>query len=850
MKAQNIRNSFLKYFEKNEHKIYSSSSLIPENDKTLLFTVAGMVQFKPMFAGLVNLEYKRATSVQKCLRVVDLEEVGKSPFHDTFFEMLGNFSFGDYFQKEAIHYAWEYLTKELQIDKNKLYITVHKNDENAYNIWHKQIGISADKIFKMSDETNFWGPAGGTGACGPSSEIFYDFGDILKDKEPCSVENDCKRYIEIWNLVFPQFNQDKDGNRFELKNKGVDTGMGLERLAAVLQNKFSIFETDLFMPIIENIVSEHNLDYEKFKPEINSIADHIRALTFLIADGVIPSNEGRGYVVRRILRRAIRLAYKMNIEKEFLYKLSSQVIDIMQEQYPYLTMQNDKIQTIIKSEEKRFLSVIGQGISLYNFYKENSKGVLSGEVLFKLYDTFGFPIDLLKQMAEEDNLKINEKEFHSLLEKAREKSRQKAKFAEKEKKDWIVFEKDTSIFSGYEKLEEKSHVLMYRKYENNEVEVIFKSTPFYAESGGQVGDSGIIENETFQMIIKNTMKSDLGNIMIGIIKKGKIEKGVEYILKVDKEKRILTERNHTATHILHAVLRNVLGKHVHQEGSYVGPDKLRFDFTHFSNISKDELLSIEKQVNDIITKAIELKTEEMDYDKAIEKGAMALFTEKYDKKVRVVSIGNFSTELCGGTHVKNTSEIQIFKILTESSIAAGIRRIEAITSKKCYEYIIEHLNILDNVSLLLGSKKVEEIENKLIKLINENKEINKKLHEIKNEKIKDYIGQLQNDINNNTIIKIFKNNLENNDLRIIMDGLKSNNKKVRGALGLINNNRLFLIVFNQGYSIDSSKILKKILEKVNGRGGGRKDFASGSGSKPESIDDFINYAKQVIESEK
>ncbi|HCP16802.1 MAG: Alanine--tRNA ligase [candidate division TA06 bacterium 32_111] len=845
MKSQILREKFIKFFKDREHRVFESSSLIPENDPTLLFTVAGMVQFKPMFAGLVDFDFKRATSIQKCLRVVDLEEVGTSPFHDTFFEMLGNFSFNDYFQHEAIKWGWEFLTEELNIEKDKLYVTVHRDDSEAYRIWKDVVKIPSQRIIKMDDRTNFWGPAGGTGACGPSTEIFYDFGRELENKSPCSIENDCKRFVEIWNIVFPQFNQDSSGNRTLLKNKGVDTGMGLERLAALMQNKKSIFETDLFMPIIEKLEEKYDLDYEKYKKEINSIADHIRALTFSISDGVIPENEGRGYVIRRVLRRGVRFGFKMGIEKPFLYDLVSEVVRIMKVQYPYLIDSADKVKNIIKSEEERFLKTIGQGIQLYTEYKKRMKGnVVDGKTLFLLYDTFGFPLDLIKQMAYEDNLEIDEKGFEYLLDEARKRSRKDKVFAGSNKKDFVIFYDEVSKFVGYEKLENESYILRYRELEDSFYEILMKETPFYAESGGQVGDTGLIFSENLEFEVYNSYRSPVGNMLVGKKIYGEFEKGKIYKQKVDLKRRYLIQRNHTATHILHSVLRKVVGEHVRQEGSFVSFDRFRFDFLHFKPLTDREKELIESSVNEIITQNLSVDKKVVPYEDALKEGALAFFNEKYGKKVRVVTIKNVSKELCGGTHVEKTGEIGLFRILKEESVATGIRRIEAVTSLYALKSYKELAERIDNLLLKHKMKDIEEFEKRFDKILEENTLLRRE-----NEK---YFSYEMNEITNRLIkeSKIYKDGrfvfgffegYTIDILKKIMDNIKSKEEKVFGVLFSKYSEKVNYIVFSSNMDVDAKNMIAKINKILKGKGGGKKELASGSAS-------LKDFDKKLIES--
>ncbi len=850
MKSQIIRETFLKFFEERGHRVCPSSSLIPENDPTLLFTVAGMVQFKPMFAGLVNVDFKRAASIQKCLRVVDIEEVGKSPFHDTFFEMLGNFSFGDYFQRESIAWAWEFLTKTLSIDKNRLYVTVHKDDSSAFAIWHNETGLSKERIIIMDDKTNFWGPAGGTGACGPSSEIFYDFGEGMEDRTPCTIANECKRFVEVWNIVFPQFNQDMEGKRHPLKNKGIDTGMGLERLASVLQNKKTIFETDLFMPIIEELCFKYSIDYEKHSHAVNSIADHVRALTFTISDGIIPENDGRGYVIRRILRRALRLGYKIGIEKPFLYDLTNIVTDNMSSQYANLKSEHSKVKKIIESEESRFLKTIAQGVELYDFQKNRSdKKIISGEVLFQLYDTFGFPIDLVKQMAEEDLMLVDECRFNELLEEAKNKSRSVKKFQEKNSSDYTMFSDSVSLFTGYENMIEESKAIMFRNSGSDKIEVLFEKTPFYAESGGQIGDSGRIYADGFKMTVENCIKSPLGNIMTGKINSGELKKDVIYTLEVDSLKRRRIERNHTATHLLHNALRKVLGEHVKQEGSFVADDRLRFDFTHFSQMKHEELKLVEKTVNENIDRDLSVITESKDYEEAVRSGAMALFKEKYSDKVRVVSIGDISQELCGGTHVTRTSQIGLFRIMMEQSVAAGIRRLECVTSSAALKIYQSERDILTDVNQILGLKDTGETLLKLNKISEELKNLSRE----KEVRERDESSKTAEKLIKNSerksgalyVIEIFENMTVDN-LRLIMDNIKSREESVTGFLGAINSGSMSYIVFCQKSKDDAKTIIKNISGIFNGKGGGRPDFGSGSIKDLKTRNEMLEIIRKSI----
>ncbi|MDY6788109.1 MAG: alanine--tRNA ligase, partial [candidate division WOR-3 bacterium] len=754
----------------------------------------------------------------------------------------------------AIEYAWEFLTDILKLEKGKLYVTVHEDDDNAYSIWKDKICLEDSRIIKMGDKTNFWGPAGSTGACGPSSEIFYDFGPGLEDRDNCSIENECRRYVEIWNLVFPAFNQDSQGKRHPLKNKGVDTGMGLERLAAVMQNKKSIYDTDLFMPIINEFSEITGIDYNSSRSAVNSIADHIRALTFAIADSIIPSNEGRGYVIRRILRRAVRLAYIMDYKEPYLYRLSSKVIDIMSSQYPDLSENSMKISRILKSEEERFLSTIGQGIGLYEGFKEkNSSGFMDGKTMFKLYDTFGFPVDLLEQMAMEDGLSIDRKGFDKLLEEARERSRSDSKFTGHEGSDWIIFDEDVSSFTGYSRMRDESDILMYR-YIGDKCETIFRKTPFYARSGGQVGDTGRIYGTGFEMSVDETYPSELGNVMKGTVHKGEPTGNTLYNIEVDSRRRQFIERNHTATHLLHAALKDVLGCHVKQEGSYVGPDKLRFDFTHFKNVKESEIERVERIVNDKIFSSIPLNIEEMDYEEAIDSGATAIFTEKYDNTVRVVSIEEFSRELCGGTHVSNTGMLGMFKITSESSAAAGIRRIEALTSRGFYEFAVKNMDINSQIMDMLDVNNAEQIPSALGKMEKQRENLEKEIAKLRSTQTDRIESSIMNQIiieNSAAVIsKTFDNDsLTMDQLRDIMDKIKSENDKAAGYLGIIKNNKLLALCFSRHTGLNASLVIREILSPVQGSGGGREQMAQGSGNVPRSMDEFDSRAESIIRRE-
>ncbi|MEO0293994.1 MAG: alanine--tRNA ligase [candidate division WOR-3 bacterium] len=838
---------FLKFFEERGHRIVESSPLVP-NDKTLLFTSAGMVQFKPLWSGEVPLEFKRAASVQKCLRLSDLTEVGKTFFHDTFFEMLGNFSFGDYFKEETISWGWEFLTKVLKIPEERLYVSVHTEDSEAYEIWKEKIKVPENKIIKRDD--NFWGPAGGKGPCGPDTEIFYDMGEEFGD---CKFDGECHRYIELWNHVFPQYDEREDG-RHPLKNRGVDTGMGLERLAMVMQGKPSIFETDLFFPIIEKIEELTNVKYKEAKEVFHIVADHSRALVFAISEGVYPGNTGRGYVLRRLVRRALTGLRKINVEEPILNKLVPTVTYIMKNRYPYLKEKIDQVTLIIKREEENFINTLSSGISiltqLINDAKEKRLGKIDGKDVFRLYDTYGFPPDLTKEIAEEENLTIDEEGFHKEMEKQRERAREKHIFLAEEKAEWEIVNEGSSIFVGYEKEEISTEILAFRKGEKN-FELILKETPFYGESGGQVGDTGIIEGLGWKLTVENTIPSNLGNIHLGKLEGSFNISQVKAI--IDVERRNAIRRNHTTTHILHKVLKKVLGDWVHQEGSYVGPDRFRFDFTHPEPLRKEEIKLIEEEVNKIIFKEMEVKTEILPLKEAINRGAIALFTEEYGETVRMVSIGDFSKELCGGTHLHNTIEAGLFKIISEGSVASGIRRIEGITGLSTYKWIKETEEIVEEIEFLLDVERKnlpKRIEKIMATIKEQRKEIERRDEEAIELKFKELL-KIISDLGN---YKLIATQVEGNRefLRKLGEKLR---KSMPNGIGLLTSkidSSFFAILFvgeDLKDKLNAAELLKEVCKIAEGSGGGNRERAEGGGKNAQKIPEMLNKFKEILKKE-
>ncbi len=840
-----IRESFLNFFKDKGHTIVPSMSLIPKDDPSLLFTSAGMVQFKPLWTGTVPLPYKRAVSIQKCLRLSDLDNVGKTRRHHTFFEMLGNFSFGDYFKKEAILWAWDYLTSILKIDKSRLYVSVHYQDEEAYKIWKEDIGLKSGRIYKLGDETNFWGPAGNSGPCGPCSEIYYDLGEKFScGKKTCAPGCDCDRYSEVWNLVFPQFDQKISGERVPLKNRGVDTGMGLERLASIIQQKNSNFHTDLFYPIIQNIVEliGHRYGEEpQIDININTIADHIRALVFAIGDGIIPSNEERGYVLRRILRRATRLNLNLGINEPVLYKIVPTVVEVYKNSYPELVEHREEITLVIKSEEERFLATLEKGMALFEEIVKKSKKIY-GDEAFKLYDTYGFPIELTKEIAKERGIDVDEEGFLKNLQQAKEESRTKAKFTIGS--EWKILKAETGRFVGYEKNEVKTEILRYNESGKN-IEIVLAESPFYAEAGGQVGETGWIIGQDFKLKVLDTYWLQGMNTCHCEIETGKF-KPDKVIARVDLRHRKESARAHTTTHLLHAALRQILGEHARQEGSFVEPGRFRFDFMHFKPLSDDEIKAVENLVNEKVMEAIPVEKFYTTLDEAKKLGAIALFGEKYGMDVRVVKISNFSIELCGGIHLDNTGEIGLFKIISQESASAGIRRIEGFVGFNLLEELRRYREIVKKASEFLGSDtnildRIEEIQNRLKMLENINQRQTAKLSALI---AKEIIAETKDQ---RYIIKRL-DGFTNEAMRQVADFIREKEKDKLGILYDIVHNRVNYLVFvgdELKDKLPAQNLIKAISKVIGGGGGGKPHLAEGGGGKPDKIPELLAYFKTL-----
>lgn len=862
MTSDEIREAYLSFFEKKGHKRLPSASLIPD-DPQLMFTVAGMVPFKPIFWGKVDPVYPRVTTCQKCVRTNDIENVGRTPRHHTFFEMLGNFSFGDYFKQEAIEWAWEFVTKVLEMPEEKLWVSVYEYDDEAYEIWRK-LGVPERKIVRMSKEDNFWGPAGPTGPCGPCSEIFYDTGvevPVPEGQDPTPANTD-GRYIEIWNLVFTEFYQDEEGNLHPLPRKNIDTGAGLERISAMMQGVYWNFDTDLFKPIIESIENVLKVSYKSDKVKdvsIRVIADHVRSVTFMIADGVLPSNEGRGYVLRRVLRRALRHGVLLGAKEPFLYKIVDSVVQKMGKIYPEIVEKQSFVENIVKSEELKFINNLSRGLEIVQKIVTTS-GKISAEDAFKLYDTYGFPIDILRDIATENGYELDEKGFEKYLEEQRERSRKaqgEVEFAQKTGYENLGIE---TVFVGYDTLVSESSVLKIRvngefveKAEGNdlECELMLDITPFYAEKGGQVADTGVIKSQDGLFTVEYVYSPVEGIIVHRGKLNGKISVNEKVQSQVDEIKRKSTMRNHTATHILHSALRKVLGSHVRQAGSLVEPTRLRFDFTHYQALTKDEITKIENIVNEVILKAIPVVTEIKSYDEAVKEGAMALFEEKYGDFVRVVKVSDFSEELCGGTHVKNTGEIGLFKIVSESAVSAGVRRIEAITGLNSLEYLRTDEELFEKLKLLLEAPKSEIVE-KIQKILEEKKNLEKEIQEIKRKLINpEEIAKKVKEYNN---IKYVVSVLEDVEPDILKDLIDNISDRIKGIVLLISKMSDKIIVtvkvpkeLTQDYN--AGNIAKLVSKVLGGGGGGSPTFAQAGGKLIEKIDEATELFEKIIRKE-
>lgn len=869
-----LRKMFLEFFESKGHLAMKSFSLVPHNDNSLLLINSGMAPLKPYFTGQEIPPRKRVTTCQKCIRTGDIENIGKTARHGTFFEMLGNFSFGDYFKQEAISWSWEFLTEVVGIDPDRLYPSVYEEDDEAYEIWNKEIGIAAERIFRFGKEDNFW--EHGSGPCGPCSEIYYDRGEKYGCGKPdCTVGCECDRYIEVWNNVFTQFDNDGKGNYSELEQKNIDTGMGLERLATVVQDVDSIFDVDTIQALRQKVCDLAGKEYRKeykWDVSIRIVTDHIRSATFMISDGIMPSNEGRGYVLRRIIRRAARHGRLLGIEGEFLARLSNTVIEGSKDGYPELEEKKDFIFNVLTQEENKFNKTIDQGLNILGEMEEAmtkaGKKELSGEEAFKLYDTYGFPIDLTMEILEEKGFTVDEEGFQAAMEEQKVKARKARKTTNYMGADITVYESiDPSItteFVGYDRLEHSSEItvltteteLAEALTEGQIGTVIVKETPFYATMGGQNGDKGMITTKEGEFEVQDTIKLLGGKVgHVGKVTKGMLRVSETAELKVAEENRSATCKNHSATHLLQKALRTVLGTHVEQAGSYVDGERLRFDFSHFSAMTKEELAQVEKIVNEKIGESIPVDTSVMPIEEAKKSGAMALFGEKYGDTVRVVKMGDFSTELCGGTHVKNTGTIAAFKIVSESGVAAGVRRIEALTGNGVFAYYNHLEEVLEKVAKTLKASP-SALEEKAEHLMKELKTLQSENESLKSKAAKDALGDVMDQITEVKGVKLLAtkvSNVDMNGLRELGDQLKE--KIGDGVVLLISDTegKVNLVAMATDGAMakgaHAGNLIKGVAACVGGGGGGRPNMAQAGGKNPAGIEEALTKAVNVLEEQ-
>ena len=864
-----LRKMYLDFFESKDHLKMNSFSLVPHNDNSLLLINAGMAPLKPYFTGQEIPPKKRVTTCQKCIRTGDIENVGKTARHGTFFEMLGNFSFGDYFKKEAIAWSWEFLTEVLEMDPNRLYPSVYQDDDEAFDIWNKEIGISKERIFRFGKEDNFW--EHGSGPCGPCSEIYYDRGEKYGCGKPdCTVGCDCDRYMEIWNNVFTQFDNDGKGNYTELENKNIDTGMGLERLASVVQDVDSIFDVDTIEALRNKVCEFANATYktdENKDVSIRLITDHIRSSTFMISDGIMPSNEGRGYVLRRLIRRAARHGRLLGIDGTFLAKLSETVIEGSKDGYPELEEKKEFIFRVLTQEENQFNKTIDQGLAILTEMEDtlakSEDKTLSGADVFKLYDTYGFPVDLTKEILEEKGYSIDEDGFKACMEEQRVKARTARKVTNYMGADATVYDEiDPSItteFVGYDNDVYDSKITVLTTdavveaiVEGDEATLFVEKTPFYATMGGQQGDTGVITTADAEFVVKETIKLKGGKYgHIGTVTKGMFKVGDTVTLSIDTTGRADTCKNHSATHLLQKALKMVLGNHVEQKGSLVTPDRLRFDFSHFSPMTEEEIVKVEAIVNEEIAKALPVNVAEMSIEDAKKTGAMALFGEKYGDVVRVVNMSDFSIELCGGTHVKNTSAITTFKIVSESGVAAGVRRIEALTGKGVFDYYKEIENKMSEAAHLLKASP-EQLLDKLTHTLAQVKELSSENESLKAKLANESLGDVTSDmvaVGDFNVIATAVEGVDMNGLRDLGDQLKAKVSEGIVVIASANDGKVNLIAMATDAAVKAGahagNLIKEVAPLVGGGGGGRPNMAQAGGKNPAGINDAVAKAKEV-----
>ncbi len=854
MTSNELRQAFLEFFHANDHEVVASSPLVPGNDPTLLFTNAGMVQFKDVFLGDDKRSYDRATSSQRCVRAGgkhnDLENVGYTARHHTFFEMLGNFSFGDYFKREAIQYGWDFLTGTLGLAPEKLWITVFEDDDEAADIWLNDMKVDPERFSRLGAKDNFWA-MGDTGPCGPCSEIFYDHGAEVAGGPPGSPDEDGDRYVEIWNLVFMQFDRSADGKMIPLPKPSVDTGMGLERIAAVMQGVHTNYDIDLFAHLIQATTDVLGVKKDG-SSSLNVIVDHIRACSFLIVDGVLPGNEGRGYVLRRIIRRAVRHGKKLGTDDPFFYKLVAPLVEEMGEAYPELAKAQAHVEKALKKEEKRFAETLDQGMEILETAIGNLKGKeIPGDVVFKLYDTYGFPVDLTADIARERELTVDEDGFEAAMGKQRDRARAASKFAAA---GGDSFKTDVqSEFLGYDGTEAASEIIALFKDGKSadslaigeEGAVILSSTPFYAESGGQIGDEGILVADGKLFGVADTQKNAKAIVHFGVVERGELNVGDPVEAVVDADRRQSIRLNHTATHLMHAALRQVLGDHVTQKGSLVAPDRLRFDFSHYEGVTVEQVQVIEDLVNEEIRKNTATDTTLMSYDEAIESGAMALFGEKYGDKVRVLRLGDFSVELCGGTHVERTGDIGAFKITSEGGVASGVRRIEAVTGKGAMGWIDANQQTLSKLAGLLRSQP-NQAAAKVEQLLKRSKDLEKELSAAKQALITGKGADHSESVQEIEGIKVLVTRMDGADAKTLRDAVDKFKDKLQSAvvvLGSVDRGKVHLaagVTKDNIGKIKAGELIKPVAEQVGGKGGGRPDFAQAGGTDIEALDQALN----------
>ncbi|SMC91615.1 alanyl-tRNA synthetase [Desulfocicer vacuolatum DSM 3385] len=873
MTGKEARRIFIEYFKKHNHQAVRSSSLVPQDDPTLLFTNAGMVQFKRVFTGDEKREYSRAVTSQKCVRAGgkhnDLENVGYTARHHTFFEMLGNFSFGDYFKKEALEFGWDLLTNGYGLDPSKLWVSVYLDDDEAYNLWRDHIGVPEDRIVRLGEEDNFWS-MGDTGPCGPCSEIHIDRGEAFGCDDPnCAVGCECDRYLELWNLVFMQFERDENGTMTPLPKPSIDTGLGLERIVSVLQDVPTNYETDLFVPImdtVERLTGKKKTDSREIEVAMKVIADHSRASAFLISDGILPSNEGRGYVLRRIMRRAIRYGRHIGLTRPFLHETVATVFDLMDEAYPELKESSAFILNVVKNEEIKFSETLDMGLKLLKStieeLEQENKKQIPGNLIFMLYDTYGFPVDIITDVIKDTDITLDMDGYEAAMADQRARSKSSKTFAGVgEAYKTLTSQGVRTEFTGYDELSTRSKSLLLVKdgkqissvAAGDAVEIVTEKTPFYAEAGGQAGDAGWIQGDKGKVKIHNTMSDPSGlRIHQGRVEEGTMQAGTEFVLTVDKEQRSLTALNHSATHLLHAALRKVLGDHVKQSGSLVTNERLRFDFTHFSAISREELNAIEEDVNGYIRENASVITTEMTMDEAVKSGATALFEEKYGDQVRVLSMGDFSRELCGGTHTDRTGNIGFFKIISEGGIASGIRRIEAMTGPKALEYVHQSMALIHDVAAAVKSSR-DDLLSKVETLVADKKAADKEVISLKAKIASKSVDSMDDDIRMINGVKVLakKVEVENpSQMRDLADKFKLKIGSGVVLLGAESNGKALLICVvtkDMTKTFHAGNIVKTAAGIVGGGGGGRPDMAQAGGSKPENLEQALQSVYAAAE---